>query len=92
LPINPTLLETVMVLLNVLVLFTVSVPVTVALPPNVGLKADSFRVPFVVPSTAMKSSEAVLEAVVVRSLMRMSAILGEGYEGIGGAIYQTISA
>jgi hypothetical protein len=70
---------------------TVSVPPTVALPPKLGLKADSFRVPFVVPSAAKKSSEAVLDAVVVRSLMRMSAILGEGYEGIGRAVHQPIT-
>ena len=57
--------------------FTVSVPVTVALPPNVGLKADSFRVP-VLPSIGRKSPVRLADAVVVMSLMRMSAILGEG--------------
>jgi hypothetical protein len=58
-----------------LVPFTVSVPVTVALPPNVGLKALSFRVPFVVPSTTKKSSLALLDALDKR-LMRESAMVG----------------
>jgi hypothetical protein len=52
---------------------TVSVPPTVALPPKLGLKADSFRVPFVVPSIGTKSSETELVAVL-RALMRVSAI------------------
>ena len=46
----------------------------VTLVRNAGVAALSLRVPLVTPSTAMKSSDAVVVAVVARSLMRMSAI------------------
>ena len=46
----------------------------VTLVRNDGAAALSLRVPLVTPSTAMKSSDAVVVAVVARSLMRMSAI------------------
>jgi len=46
----------------------------VTLVRNAGAAAFILRVPLVVPSTAMKSSDAVVVAVVARSLMRMSAI------------------
>jgi hypothetical protein len=68
----------------------VSPPLIATLPPKLGLKADSLRVPFVVPSTARKSSEAVDEAVVESELMRMSAILGDGYELIAAAVDKPI--
>jgi hypothetical protein len=48
-------------------------------PPNVGLYTDSFRVPLAAPSMAIKSSLAELVAVVVRALMRMSAMLGYSF-------------
>jgi hypothetical protein len=46
----------------------------VTLVAKLGVAALSLRVPFVVPSTAMKSSDAVVEAVVAKSLILMSAI------------------
>ena len=67
-----------------------SVAVIPLVPLNTGLNADIFRVPFVAPSMAMKSSEAVDVAVDGRELMRMSAMLGDGYELIAATIDKTI--
>jgi len=46
----------------------------VTLVRNAGAVALSLRVPLVVPSTAMKSPDAVVVAVVARSLIRLFAI------------------
>jgi hypothetical protein len=44
----------------------------------------------VLPSMGRKSVVTLAEASV-RALMRMSAILSEGYEGIGRAVHQPIT-
>ena len=46
----------------------------VTLVRNAGAAAFSLRVPLVVPSTAIKSPDAVVVAVVARSLIRLFAI------------------